>query len=785
MRCKTLLVLLLVFVVGVAGFVSGATVENSSLVTDYVDAVYLSGWLNLSLEDEAFDSEFIVKVGGVEYRKELVDLFNESGLNYSCNPEGCGEDYVESLPESAKSFSLDEEKTVGIIVEGKNLDIELFKFNVVSDAVASCEMQLSIDILDDKKINWINDDSISQNCGSVVTSDCVKPFNSNMLLDWTPYCNKIKLPVAPSFKIEAGIQKTGGSYFPGILIARIYNKFGEEKGSCDLSQPLNGKSSCIIQYSNKEEEDYFVCVSLKNGESSEAYRLGGSLAENCGFHGNPNAFPEFVANYNLKVYAQKYSAVGSFILDKITFLQQNSLSLDDYLEEYLASKYSNDCSQKCIFPLKFSGGVQTVSISGLDLRYNAQGGSGLKEVNFYELTKTPAKINSDFVKLNLNELNFSLPQSSGNYTLEFFIDDEKILTKEILITQSFVIDPNSDVRQIYPKTVAVANPTLFTVFINPNLNKSGLKYKWYFGEGIPITTDINQVEYTYSSLGDYFVEVSLMSQGEKITGNRFKIIAESPKQAINKTLEEYGRSLDKVGSQLSGLPEDYKVLFDDYLSLDDVKLRLANFKDKYKQFAESGGSDKDYIGLMEGLVGLKIPLSIQPSVITNSEFIFNPDKIKLSEVDDLFDDKSKDSEAEVINQIVLWLNDNIDAEFKSQTWSIYFSDLREDIFTDFVINVNSKDTNSRGYFIIDEDKEDLIFVGDYEFSSEDYGEITGMGVDFSDDFEINFAKVGASTVGDFYFVPEFKNLGRSNNELGDGNKDNTLLILIGVFTGLF
>ncbi len=762
--------------------------EGTEIRNTYINEDYLEGKVNMSLDNESIDADLRGVFSGIyEYKVGLVDFLEENNLSYSCSPANCEDDYQVSGGETDKSFELNGEKFIGILLNGRNIEIKDFEFDVSSSAVSSCTSQLQIDILNDKEVNWVNDKFLLENCGSEIKSTCSNSFPVSVLIDQTPYCEQINLSFGPAFEVSMGIEKSGGSFYSGILNAYIYDKNGNNVGECELSNPASGRSKCVIEYANKKEQEHFVCVSLKEGEASEAYRLNANLLESCGFHGDPAVFPELVASYDIKVLQQKYSGVGSFSFDEEVFSEQNNRDLEDYFNAYLQERYSGDCSQGCVIPIRFSGGSQTVSVSDLDLDYDVQGGSGLSENNFYNAGRTAARINSDFFVFDLSNVNYSLPKINGNYTFELFLNYKKIFGEEISVFYSSL--SGSVVRQIYPSSVAVANPTLFTIFIDPFLDTSGMTFRWDFGDGFSQTTSKNKIVYTYSEIGNYTLKVTLLNGIEEIGSANFDIKAESPKEAINLTLTDYEESVEKIQSRIEGLNERYREVFDEELALQEIKSDLENFRAEYNDLiSDSGTLDSDYVYLMEQIVNFEIPLSVQPSQITNVEFINDLDNINLYEIENLFDDSNYGDENAYANAIVKWFVDNIDGKLNQEVWTVYYPTYSEDILTKFNVRISPRESlDYLGYFVVNESSDVLIFDSEYNFSEENNG-VSGLTIDFLGESVIGFAKRGNVAVFDevvFYLTPELDVLDVEEGSFTRPNDLKGWLLLLGALALLF
>jgi hypothetical protein len=675
--------------------------------------------------------------------------------------------------EVSKSVSLaDDKKIYGFKLSGNGIDISDFSFDLESSAGSSCENQLAVDLLDDGIVDWINDKYVFESCGDAIGSSCYgNEFNIEVVVSQAPYCEKIEIPVSPSVKVNTGIKKTGGSYSYGDLKAYLYDTH-KKLGECDLSNPGSGGSACFIEYAVNKKDDYFVCVSLREGFESENYRIPANTLKACGFQGDPIVLPQLTTSYDIRVTPQKYAPVGSLSFDEVVFSNQNNVDLKSYLEEYLQEKYSSNCVGGCVIPVSFSGGEeisQTLDLDNLDIQYDILGGGGLSEDKFYEISETPAKFSTDELEFDFEEMEFKIPSSGGDYLFSLYGGSSKILDKSISVAYS-VEQPLSDLGQIYPSEVAIAYPTTFIVFTNPSLDILGASFEWDFGDGSgKVITNTNRVNHTYAVSGNYSLNVSLVGTSVK---NSFDIKADVPKEAINDTLNEYNERIARIESQLSLFPESYQEVFDGVIVLDDVKEAVSDFEVDYEQYLGNEDTlDSDYVELITKILTYEVPISIQQSKVTNSDFISDIDLIDLDDVYTLFEDDDWENEEATKREAVKWFLENVDGEVKHSVWTIYYPKKQEDVLTEFSVEISpSSGLDYSGYFVIDDSEDYLLFGGEYDFAEGNNGE-TGIYVDLSGESSVIFAKQGvADLFGDlsFYLVPEMSVVGVDNSDSGEG-----------------
>ena len=750
----------------------------NDIKSEYYPEDALQGWVNISLSNELKTSELkAVFSDGLTQTASLISFISGQTINYSCTTKNCSDDYkTKDTGELSKTIDLVSSASsalLGIKINGENIDIKSFEFNFLSDAEFSCTNQLKIDITGDNSVDWVNKKITDETCGNQIKSLCnTGSFSVQGTITNVPYCEKIKLPLAPAFKIKAGIQKQGTSvFYDGLLIARIFDSSGSQVGDCNLSNPISNSNyaQCDIDYSVKTSAEYYLCVSYKEnyvmpGESvsSYDYKLSASQSgTHCGFLGDPAVSPDLSATYDITAYAKKYSSIGSVKINDTSFAEQNSVFLINYLNDYLLQKYNKDCSNDCIIPIEFKGISQKLTINNLLIKYNSQGIADISESNLYGLERTPAKISFNYSRLDLGRANFKVPSQYGNYTLKLFLGATQIAEKNISVIKKEI----SPIMQLYPRNIAVLNPTKFTVFLNPSFNLSDVTFKWDFGDGSPIdATGANNVKHTFDSIGNYTVKIALYKGSAKVSSKSFIVSAQSPINAINTTIIKYKKDILNFKSQFDSLSASYKEKINENLDIANMELQLTDLERAYKQAVSSGATDLEYVGIMGQLITLKVPTAIQPSEINDINLIDDLDIVDAETISELFGDSGCINDEECNNAIVKWSMDEVDINVVNRILSVYYTDSIEDVMSEFEIKISPKELLSyKGYLIINENREDLIFDGNYDIS-ENSGDITGITFDLSGENAINFALAEQTNIFSlpFYVSPELKELAISS-----------------------
>lgn len=688
----------------------------------------IKGWINISFNNSLADAKF---KDSFNNEISIIDVLKKRNYNYSCNPIDCLAGFqTTGNEENSKVINNQGNSYFGFLVSGSNVDINGINFDISSNAGASCSSQLSIDLIDDGIINWENPKYINEDCGASLKSSCYSSFGEWATIDNGEfYCEQISLPKAPAFEIVAKFKFSGSGFNSGDLKAWIWN--GEFLGSCNLTQPTSngGDVSCVIPYVNKKAENHYICI-RKEASGGNGYSLDYRSAGNfCGAAGVPSSSQTHVADYNIFAKAKKYASVGSFEMNNSVYSNQNNGdSIVSAIDYYIEDRFERDCSNGCLIPVKVLGSVQDITISDININYVSDGApGGTTKDKSYELDKSAALISSEFLKLNIEDLDFYVPNEIGKKQYSIYLDSEKIIEEEINITS----EKKLRILQVYPQKAAVARPTNFAILADSEINITNFKFSWNFGDGSgDLITNTNKITHTFSSLGNYTLKVKALDNGEEISSKEFTIDAISPKEAINETIIEYKRRVSDVKNQRQSFSIDYQNLIDEAIDIDEILSGIDSIETRYKQLNSFGDTtDEEYISLMQELVALEVPVSIGKRSSSEIVFFNDPSNVDLSEVSSIFLDQYFSSyEEEYINALGIWFISNLDVTLKHEILSIYYEDSIVDFLTKYNFAIEPKSSlGYDGYLMIDETEDNIIFLDSYDVN----GGFDSTGVRFS------------------------------------------------------
>lgn len=677
-----------------------------------IDSVYstgesLRGWINISLIDEPVTSY----ISYFEKNITLLDLIRNNSLsNWNCTPGDCSLDNELGGWDYVKSFSLSKgaNKTIGLRLTGIFTGLNSLSFNVTTNASEGCSQQLKIDIGEDNEIDWIpvknmDDFNCSKSMGNYEAAQSSTQWG---LSPTTQYCEKINVPASSAIKIGAEIIKSEGA--AGIINMNAYDMDQNPVGNCDI----NGVSSSGEYYCTIDNigfitnTDIYVCI-----KGSSIYKIRGENRGNVsGFYDlqNHNGFSD---DYSIFVKSAKYEKIGSFIFDAASFknyiADRNSRGeLSEYINNYVSSKYSNNCQGSCVIPIRFMAGEnQQIYITNLILSYSTSSGNVFDENKLYDINKRSARINSGFLKLNLEPANFSVSDTIKNLTASIRInnEDSAIIRKEIQIKAI------PKIKDLSPLSAPALVPTNFIVYLESS--EINISYKWNFGDGSSEeTTNKTSVKHTYQNIGNYSITIKAISRNGEMN-KTFIINVVSPKNMINSTIFNYRKDIANFEDQIINLPELIKSQIEKYVNLTDLKYTI-NLQER--TFEDGFTDDTKAVQIMSELIALKMPIKIYVSnTLRPSTFFMNREQLDLNKLTTLgagTADGTIDSYYTGINN---WLRDNMNVTVESKSYSVSFRDRNDEpLFTDFKATLSPKASLKDIYFIINGDPDKIKFVDD-------------------------------------------------------------------------
>ncbi|MEK6819675.1 MAG: PKD domain-containing protein, partial [Nanoarchaeota archaeon] len=487
-----------------------------------------------------------------------------------------------------------ESKVIGLRFSGGELgaDIKDFSISINSDAPESTFKQLFIDAGDDGIFEWISE----MPSGNFYNEDygCFD-FTGSKLNIAAPavYCEKINVPIAPEVEIGANVVRITETPVSATFTFTItpVDETNKKTANCDATTLSGGRIGCVPgNFKIDKQQDYYICIKPKTSGDNDKYRiLSETAGDVCGY----STEKKFPKDFDIFAKPGKFEAVGDLEFNSEEKVGKN---IEKTIEDYISEKYGNDCSDECIVPIRFTAGKisnQEITISTVGARYTLDGVSYPETEYFpiYDVEKTPATISSDFVQLNLNDAEFSLPAKIGSNQFKLSLNGTEIFSEAIKV------EPVPKIISLNPTVVAAALPTEFFVKVELFGNGTRItKYKWSFDGEIQETTEEFAI-YAFDEIGPYAVDITITDSTGKTSTKSFTVQAASPKDAVNMLLARNINSLNGIKTTLESLNPFDRNSLTEILTLDEAETIIGDLQ----QANATAISDDDYISIMGDL----------------------------------------------------------------------------------------------------------------------------------------------------------------------------------------
>ncbi len=671
----------------------------------FIENVYgpsesIRGWINISLTDESTNSLFEDSRGN---SIKLIELLKkDSSYNPSCNPVDCLTDYTASSGENSKTFSLNlgSSKVFGLRFTGNLVAVNSASFSLQSDAPVTCVSQIEIDILDDGNIDFINNKiAAGGGCSNLKNDGCYNALEDKeeYIMTSLPYCQKMNLSESPGFYLGAWVKNVTGSL---NLEMRLYDDKGNEiqNANCALPNPTNsgGEVSCRVNYPVLESREHYVCISSTGGTGEYRIRGNSNPSEGCGFFGFPPP-SNTPAAYEIFAEGMKFDSVGTIQIPN-TFPNGNTFGA--LVQDYILERYGSlDCSAGCVVPIRFISGInQQITINNLALNYEKTTGI-VTDDKFYDLAEIPAKVNSDFQKIYLDEGGFSVPDDFGTYEFSLSLDGTEIFSEEVNVKDI------PKILSLIPISTASAFPTEFKVGVSSPARIK--KYFWDFGDGDVDVTTTNEVTHTYSSVGQYELAVTVTDLRELTSSKTFSVSVSSPKNLINITLDKMKNNIDNIKIYIIDLDLFAQESLNSILNIDFTEEELKRLEAAYN----NATGDAEYNQIITDLLKLNVPASLTESTSAESVSFF-PDRENINlDILQIIGGGSYDSSRteDYVNGVMLWNHENIETKMDFSEFSGVYETSVDSILKVFKITINEKKDIGESYFLILPKLENLEF----------------------------------------------------------------------------
>ncbi|MBI2452528.1 PKD domain-containing protein [Candidatus Pacearchaeota archaeon] len=710
----------LVFFIAVIFLISFSTAEfnfdeDYTLESTYAEGDYVRGEIIMNFtnqENSEFTSNF---KGGTNLYDLLLNTSYQKNSDFTCAPVGCKDDYeTDSDGLETQTFSLENKKLYGFRLSVNKLnDINNIKFNVTSDVGESCQNQLSVDLLNDGKIDFQNNKYVDQTCGEK-NYGCFK--DDEFLIDPViigkrdddsdPYCEKIdNIPSAPAYRVGARIEKVSSQSDLEMFFYKV-NETSDgvslisALGGCKITSPSSGDVDCIVANYSKEIFDGYVCLW---SASDTDYKIRVRQAfDSCGARGvfTGSIKNRSFVNSDYEIYAQplKYAPIGTTGF--------SGTSLTNSVKNYLSEVYSNNCSKGCVIPFAFSGISQQITLDSANLQYEDPAGSRSTS-KLFKLSQKPFTISSsDFLSLGIEKMKFLVPDQDGIHDFKLFFNDEELFEDEIEVEIGFDF-------VIGPRSVLIGRPTTFIASTSQTIVSS----TWNFGDrSLPVASSDNKAVHVYSSAGEYQIEVTLRNVRGEVSTKKFKVIIGNPKTSANLTLQDYKSRIITIKSDINKLPEWTRKKITEQIAVEDIEREINQISDNYESIR--GDRTQDYTEIVNQLADLNVPNSVSITETGSLPAEIGFSNINLEYLAKVSDADLSKYDSDNLNSVLLsWIAENYNMKISFETiFSLTFSEKRN-LARKYKIELTEKNDVEEAYLIIDHPLENLDFKSQYDENS--------------------------------------------------------------------
>jgi len=687
--------LILIFSVSLVDARFNLNSRGTFIEKNYTEGDFIRGELNISFSSQA-NRNFTSNTAGTV---SLLDILLKSQYSvdrdFSCVPKNCKNDLVSEDLSSGNervNFTLNEKKFYGFILspERRATNISIFEFNFTSDIKSSCSNQIDIDIFNDGEIDFYNNvhsgevcDSVSKNYGCFKNDRKMK--REPLVIERSiKYCEKITLPPAPGYRIGAHIIYSDSG--EGGIQIRLYEILENGKGSylngCTILRDMINQTedvSCNINYSSIKEFNSFVCVNAEkpNSRFKIKYR---EANDSCGGAGNPESeVLELSTDYQIYAQPLKYAAVRKIKIDEETYEQFNDKDLIVMANQYIYSTYKNNCPvEGCIIPIALKGSSQNISLEEGLIRYKVDRNS-LEEKKFYELFEREARLTSNkSLKIDVSKMLIDAPKTAGYSEFRLYFDDNEILKERVYTLVGFSFG-------IGPRSVLLGKKTTFAIHSDKNVTSS----VWKFGDGSnAINIQGTTASHTYSSEGEYLVEVTAINKKGESSTKKFRVLVGEPKKSADVLLADEKKRIQGLKQALNTYPSWMKNPLQTKLGMQEKENSILAIENRLKALGENSNAS-EYVSIVESLLDLKIPDALATSERGALPADIGYKNIDVGVIAEISGAQISDVEA-TKSQILKWIEKNYAVEISFESISALYDNEKEKIATKYSISATRK-----------------------------------------------------------------------------------------------
>ncbi|MEK6885044.1 MAG: hypothetical protein AABY22_35760, partial [Nanoarchaeota archaeon] len=562
---------------------------NENINKNYIGGEIIKGKVNISFTNENAESLFKSNfIGNITLIKllELNDFSKEE--DFKCSTVNCMPEYT--TEENINEIYIDKESIIGLKIEGNNIEsISSVGFDIETNLFESCSAPVIIN-LPGKEKKLVASSYIDKLCTAKNYGCFDKDASSSTVkIEGTDICENIILDPAPAYRIGARVMN---STKKGNLKMTLYDDNGNII-SCSLPQHTLPEEDldCIVEKGFLEQKNATVCIKDASSQGTN-YKIKSELkSPTCGTSERDFEIFAVPLGYNvskISVNTQSYQKVYSG-------------SLEEYFYNYLADNYEqneNGISCKpCIIPISLSGLAQTLKFSNINLVFKDDGltidDSSYK--NLYSLSIKPSTITSQQLLIDFGQANFLIPIETNENKFKLFLNENKILEKDITIKKSFDFSINT-------KFAFLGLETDFEIITPFNISSA----KWDFGDGVMEEIKGKKTKHRYIEAKEYDLKIEIKRIDGAVAIKNFKIIAGNPKESANNLIANYKSRINDLNKEIKDFPQFTADKIKSKINITSINNSLSNLE---KDIA-SANNDENYIFIINKLLELNIPSDI-------------------------------------------------------------------------------------------------------------------------------------------------------------------------------
>lgn len=656
----------------------------------------IAGTINLTLTNHDSGTNVIYYIDNVQKGSmPLLDFLNNANVVKSCNPSDCNKKYSlsDSGTASLENFNAKNNSYLGFYLQGTNVEIQELYFSVEgqSQIFESCgDSSFKIDILGDGVIDYEYSSPGTARCGYKYSSEnfILNQANAYAIVENIPSCEKIYLPKTGSVFVSAIIDSTNFEK----LVARIYDPLNtiNELGNCTMYPDDDGNYSCIIggEFSQspsffvKEAKEYLVC--LQDTASTNSYKiLTEQTAPFSGFIGMNNIQNP---NKDFAIYVQPFSF--SPFNDYFDFNSSKITNMKQSIQSYINTKYSGNCSQGCVIPMRFISNDenQKINISLIDFKARIDG--SLFQMNkVYQISPSYPNVNISNQLINFAFLNITSPTSTGTHKIGIKIGDT-------LKEANFNVAQAPSIISLSPLQVIPNKPIMFFVNAQPSsANKPITSYKWNFGDGTYEQSTIEPfTTHTYLNPGTYNIVITVTDNTSISSSASFSVSTNLSFNYVNQSLNEKINSLNNFNSKLN-LQDSW---FRDLFGINVTQLNQSLMQ--YKQQLNTSATETQLLTIQQGIDSINVPENITETLkIYESIYYSSPSFIYPAKIEELAYGSSAQYDSSLEehykNSIALWEENNLDIKISGTVKALNYKTNVEDKLTLLIISLDPTGDN--------------------------------------------------------------------------------------------